>query len=161
MNQAKPMSPLKATLAMRAFGFWKIPLIAFVRPQVLENSLDRFVVKIPLRHRTKNHWNSMYFGVLAVGADCAGGFFAMEHVRATGQKISLVFKDFKADFLKRPESDVHFTCSDRDAVAALVQKALATGERQNGPIEIIATCPKKSGTEAVARFVLTLSLKKQ
>ena len=155
------MSPFTATLAMRAFGFWKIPLIAFVRPRVLENSLDRLVVKIPLRHRTKNHWNSMYFGVLAVGADCASGFFAMEHVRASGQKISLVFKDFKAEFLKRPESDVHFTCSDREVVAALVAQAIATGERHNAAIEVIATCPNKSGSEPVARFSLTLSLKKQ
>ena len=154
-------SSWKATLQLRAFGMWKIPLLAYVRPRVLENSLDRFVVKIPLRHRTKNHLNSMYFGALAVGADCAGGFLALEHIRASGQKISLVFKDFKAEFLKRPESDVHFTCSDRDVIAALVSKTLATGERQNAAIQVIATCPKKSADEPVARFTLTLSLKKQ
>jgi acyl-coenzyme A thioesterase PaaI-like protein len=149
-----------ATFALRAFGLLKIPLLAYVRPQVIERSLDRYIVKIPLTRRTKNHLGSMYFGTLAVGADCAGGMLAQEHVRASGQKISLIFKDFKADFLKRPESDVHFTCNDGALIAEQVRQAVTTGQRQNRPVEIIATCPEKSGDTPVARFVLTLSLKK-
>jgi hypothetical protein len=38
---------------------------------------------------------------------------------------------------------------------------LNSDERHNMPVEIIATCPKKLGDEVVARFTLTLSLKKK
>lgn len=35
---------LKQTLLLRAFGLWKIPLIAFVRPAVVELSDKKCVI---------------------------------------------------------------------------------------------------------------------
>jgi len=58
----------------------------------------------------------MYFGVLAVGADVTGGFLAMRYIQASTSKIALIFKDFKAEFLKRAEGDVHFVCEDGIAI---------------------------------------------
>lgn len=152
---------LKETAYLRAFGFWKIPMIFLCSPSVLEMSDERVVVKIPLNRRTRNHLKSMYFGVLAVGADVSGGLLAMRRIQQTGEKISLVFKDFKAEFLKRAEGDVHFTCEQGREIAELVEKARASGERVELPLNLTATVPAKLGTEPVARFVLTLSLKKK
>ena len=102
----------------------------------------------------------MYFGVLAVGADVTGGFLAMRYIQASTSKIALIFKDFKAEFLKRAEGDVHFVCEDGIAIQNLVCEAEETGERQNLPVQIIATVPKISD-EPVAKFILTLSIKKK
>jgi hypothetical protein len=117
-------------------------------------------VKIKLNRRTKNHLNSMYFGVLSVGADVTGGFLAMKLIRNNQSRISLIFKDFHADFLKRAEGDVHFICEDGLAIKNLVEVAEQTGERQNFPLHITATVPSISD-ESVAEFILTLSLKKK
>jgi hypothetical protein len=68
----------------------------------------------------------MYFGALAVGADVTGGFLAMDPIKESGRQIQLIFKDFKADFLKRPEGDVHFYCNDGLAVRELVKKTVET-----------------------------------
>ncbi len=76
-------------------------------------------------------------------------------------KISLIFKDFQAEFLKRAEGDTHFTCWDGKAIQEGLDKAASTGERQNVTLPIIATVPSKTGAEPVARFVLTLSLKQK
>src|SRR4051812_37497364 len=103
---------LRETLVLRSFGFFKIPLLFFVSPSVVELTDEKCVVKIPLNRRTRNHLGSMYFGTLAIGADCAGGLIAMRLIQAEKAKVSLVFKDFKAEFLKRPEGDVHFTSED-------------------------------------------------
>jgi len=149
---------LKATLLLRAFGFLKIPLLFFLRPRVVEVTEERCVVRIPLGRRSKNHLGSMYFGALCAGADCAGGLMAMQHIRRTGNKVKLVFKDFRADFLKRAEGDVHFTCDSGSAVRELVERAIASGVRQEMPVPIVATVPSLS-SEPVARFALTLSLK--
>jgi acyl-coenzyme A thioesterase PaaI-like protein len=154
------LSSVKATLAMRAFSAAKIPMLFYVRPTVVALDDKRCEVRINLRRRTKNHLNSMYFGVLATGADAAGGFLAMNAINSRKLPISLIFKDFHAEFLKRPEADVHFVCEQGPEVAALVDKALTTGERQNFPLVIHATCPSIS-SEVVAKFVLTLSLKKK
>ena len=133
----------------------------FIGPTVSALSNDRCVVKVPLNRRTKNHWNSMYFGALAAGADCAGGLIAMKLIQERGNLVSLLFKDFQASFLKRAEGDVFFTCEDGEAIQKLVQKAIETGERENMPVRVTATVPSRLGAEPVAEFVLTLSLKRK
>lgn len=152
---------LMATLYLRYFGFRKIPLLFFVRPSVVTMEPDRIVLKIPLMRRTKNHLGSMYFAVLAAGADLACGFLAMQAIRERGEPVSLIFKNLSADFLKRAEGPVYFTCSEGVIIRDLVEKAIETGERCELPIEVIATVPSKLGDEPVARFTLTLSLKKK
>jgi len=150
---------LKATWFIRSFGLSKVPLIFYCRPSVIKLTEKITVIKIPFKRRNKNHLKSMYFGALSVGADVAGGVLAMHLIQKSGQNISLVFKDFKADFLKRPEGDTHFTCKDGLSVKRLIDEATKTGERVNMPLKITATVPEISGDEPVAEFVLTLSLK--
>ena len=98
------------------------------------------------------------FGVLAVGADITGGFLAMDPIQESGRNIALIFKDFKADFLKRSEGDVHFICRDGMAIKELVKIAASSGERHNYKLNIEATVPSLS-SDVVARFELTISLK--
>ena len=150
-----------ATMYLRFFGLSKIPLLYFVRPSVQTWDNDRFVVKIPLKRRTKNHLGSMYFGVLAAGADLAAGFVAMDAIRLSGERVSLIFKDMQAEFLKRAEDTVHFTCDEGILIKDLVEKAIETGDRVEMPVHVTATVPSKLGDEAVARFTLTLSLKRK
>ena len=145
---------------MLLFGLMRIPLIFFCRPKVVSISDTRLEVIIKLNRRTKNHLNSMYFGVLSVGADVTGGFLAMNLIRKNKSRISLIFKDFYADFLKRAEGDVHFICEDGLAIQNLVEVTEQTGERQNLPVHITATVPSISD-EPVVKFILTLSLKKK
>jgi acyl-coenzyme A thioesterase PaaI-like protein len=160
IRQAVPVT-LRETAILRGFGFLKIPLLFLVSPSVVELTEDRCVVKIPLNRRTRNHLGSMYFGTLCIGADCAGGLIAMRMIQTENAKVSLVFKDFKAEFLKRPEGDVHFTSDDGPAIRQLVRQAVESGERVNQPVRIVATVPSKLGAEPVARFELTLSLKRK
>jgi len=150
---------LKATWFIRSFGLSKVPLIFYCRPSVVKLTEKITVIKIPFKRRNKNHLKSMYFGALSVGADVAGGVLAMHLIQKSGHNISLVFKDFRADFLKRPEGDTYFTCNDGVAVIDLIDEAVKTGERVNMPLKITATVPELSEDEPVAEFVLTLSLK--
>lgn len=150
----------KATAWVRLWSFLRVPTLWYVRPSVLELTNEKAVVRIPFRRRTRNHLGSMYFGVLCMGADCAGGLIAMKRIRESGEDVSLIFKDFNAEFLKRAEGPVHFTCSQGEAIGELVGAALASGERQNMLVNIVATVPSNHD-EPVARFVLTLSLKKR
>lgn len=151
---------LMATLYLRGFGLSKIPLLFYLRPSVVEWGGERVVIKIPLNRRSKNHLGSMYFGALAAGADLAVGFLAMEKIRKSGQKVSLIFKNIQGDFLKRAEGDVHFVCEQGRDVTALVDEAINSGQRVELPVECFAICPEV-GPDPVARFTLTLSLKRK
>ncbi len=151
----------KQTLGMRLFGWLKIPLLASVRPSVVELSETRCVVRIPLRRWSKNHLGSMYFGALAIGADCAGGLLAMDQIKRSGGGVSLVFKAFQAAFLKRPESDVYFICEEGTAIRDQVARSLASEERITEPMHIQAAVKLADGSfEPVAEFTLELSLKR-
>ena len=147
------------TLFVRLFGFMKVPLIFWVSPSVVKMDDKECIIKIPLNRRTKNHLNSMYFGVLCTGADLAGGLVAMNEITASKKKVALSFKDFKADFLKRAEGDVHFIVTQIPEIKKFVADVIKSGERMNMPVEIKAVVPSINPDEVVANFVLTLSIK--
>ncbi len=146
------------TLALRYFGLRKIPLLFFCRPVLLACDDNQVMVLIALKRRTRNHLGSMYFGALAVGADCAAGLIAMNRIKHSGRKVSLIFKSLSASFLKRAEGDVVFTCTQGKAITSLVEQAIESGEREEMPVNVVATVPSISD-EPVAEFILVLSLK--
>ena len=151
---------LKETFWVRIFAFVKIPLLYFARPRIIEMSDEVCIVSLPYTRMNKNHLGSLYFGALCIGADAAGGLIAMRLLRKLSRKKgSLIFKDFQAKFLKRAEGETHFTCNDGSAIAEAVARAALTFERIDLPVHVTATVPKKFGSEPVAEFVLTLSLK--
>lgn len=155
------MTMLKATWSLRLFAFWKIPLIALVRPRLLVANADQCVVRLPLTWLTRNHLRSMYFGALSIGADVSGGLIVMNLIRSRRSRVAFLFKDFQADFLKRAEGAVVFTCNDGQKLAALLDKAEASGEREEDTVLVTATVPEKLGDDPVAEFRLTISMKKR
>jgi acyl-coenzyme A thioesterase PaaI-like protein len=134
-------------------------MLALCSPVVEDIGEQRCVVRIPLNRLTRNHLNSMYLGVLAVGADLAGGLLAMRAIRLSQQKISLVFKDIRAEFLKRAEDDVLFTCEDGAMIHDQVRRVIESGQRITETMRIVSTVPSRFGSEPVATFELGLSLK--
>lgn len=153
-------SLFKENLGLRLFAFTKIPLLWYVGTSVVESTENKIVMRIPLNRRTKNHLNVMYFGALGMGADICIGFKAFQIIHQKKAPLNLLFKDFKIDFLRRAEGDVHFICEEGDKVRALIEKAMATGERETAPINGYAIVPSISD-EKVAQFTLSLSLKKR
>jgi len=137
-------------------SYFKIPLIGFVRPKLKVLNDEECSVLIPLRRRSKNHLNSMYFGALAIGADLSAGLHAFYFAERRELKIALAFKDMNAKFLKRAESDILFKSIDGAIIQVAVNESLQTGNRVNQPINIKAI---NDIDEVVAEFVLTISIK--
>jgi len=137
-------------------GIFKIPLIGYVCPKLLEINDDSVKVKIRLRRKTRNHLNSMYFGALAVGADIAGGIHVFYYSEIMGKKVSFAFKGMKADFIKRAESDVTFESNQGQVIKAGILESIETGERVNKTILVTAF---DSNNEVVATFEMISSLK--
>ncbi len=150
----------KRTLGLRLTGMLKIPLLGSVRPSVVTWEDDRCVIRLPLRRWTRNHVGSMYFGALAIGADCAGGIMAVELIRRKKAKVSLIFKSFQAEFIRRPEADVYFICDAGGLIRDLVDRVLASDQRLSERIQVTAAVRTPEGFDPVARFVLELSLKR-
>jgi uncharacterized protein DUF4442 len=152
----------KETLSVRLWSLRNVFLLWFIKPSIVAIDDARCVVRVPLNWRTRRHdIRAMYLGTLCMGADVAGGLIAFNLVRRSKANVSFVFKDIRGEFFKRAEGDVLFTCNDGALIADLVQRALASDERQEATVSIVATVPKKLSDEPVARFALTLSVKKR
>ena len=149
----------KNTLWVRYFAFTKIPMIYYTKPSVVELNEERCIIKIPFLRKNRNHQGSMYFGVLSVGADLAGGIIAMKIIQKSRKNVSLLFKNISGDFLSRVESDAYFICNDGPAISKAVQETIATKERVNLPVTINVKTSLNGGDEPLAKFILTLSLK--
>jgi len=100
----------------------------------------------------------MYLGALSIGADIASGYFAFHYLEKHKKKISLIFKDFHADFYKRSMGDVVFTCDMGTEIKELIDNSLTSSDRLNLPVTVTAKVPSISNEE-VAKFILTLSVK--
>ena len=145
----------KGTLMLRAFGLFKIPLILFISPKVEELSDNACRIRVPLNRRTRNHLGSLYFGSIAIAADCVIGLLAMNKIKKSGRNISLVFKDFQAEFHKRPDGETIFHCDQAKEIDELIDQAIQTGERVHKSIKGTASVRG----ENVCSYALTLSIK--
>ncbi len=148
----------KLNFYLRIISFWKIPLLFYCRPKIIFLDSNSVKFRIKLNRRVKNHLGSMYLGALAVGADIASGYFAFHYLQKHKKSISLIFKDFHADFYRRSMGDVVFTCEMGEEIKDLIDKSLQSTERVNLPVVVRASVPTISD-ETVAKFTLTLSVK--
>jgi hypothetical protein len=145
---------------VRLWSLQNVFFLFLASPRILELTADRCVVRVPLNWRTRRRdIRAMYLGTLCMGADVAAGLIAFQLVRERRARVSFVFKDLRAEFLKRAEDDVHFTNDDGGIIQELLDRALRTGERQEATVHVTATVPSRLGDEPVATFALTLSLK--
>ena len=146
----------KYGMMLRLMGIFKIPMIGYVRPRLIEINDTDVVVKIRLRRRTKNHLKSMYFGVLAVGADVTAGLHAFYFCDELNVRPSFAFKAMKSEFIKRAETDVVFACNEGVSIIEQVLKAIQTNERQNHWVKVTA---KDLNGDVVALFEMEISVK--
>jgi hypothetical protein len=155
-NEKPQISIRKMQWMIFILGLFKIPLIGFVRPQLIELSDEKVAIKIKFRRRTKNHLNSMYFGALAVGADVAGGIHAFYFSEKLNKKVSFAFKSIHAEFLKRAETDVIFECSEGAKIKAIITESLEKQIRINQLVRVEA---RNLSNEIVATFDMEISVK--
>lgn len=149
---------MKLTALVNGFSLFKLPLLAFVIPKVVVASDARSVIKISLNWRTRNHLGTMYFGALAMGAELSIAVRAVQEFHQNKAPMNFIFKDFKCEFFKRADGDVHFICDEAAQVAELIAASLQSTERVERKFKGYATVPSKS-SDPVMAYELTLSVK--
>jgi hypothetical protein len=165
-DSLKSLKPLwRETLLMNVFSRLKIPLLGACNPVMLDAGEDRTVIKFKLARTTKNHLGGMYFGALSMGGEAAVAMKAvlvLEEAKKRGHKVDFIFKDFKANFLRRSENHVYFVSDSGRDVVALAEKAIQSGQRETQTFKSVAVVHNRKGQpEVTAEFEVTLSLKKR
>ncbi len=141
------------------FCRFKVPLLGYLRPKIICLKDESLIIRIPLCRRSKNHLHSMYFAALAAGADLAAGLYGFYFSKLMDVPVSLAFKSFQAQFLKRAEDDVYFICEQGERVKTMIEESLASQKRINQSIHVQGFVNYPENPELVAEFTLELSIK--
>ncbi len=157
---------LKETLLLRAIGLARIPFLLALRPRVERLDDEGADVVVPLGYFTRNHIGAMYVGALAAGADCAAGLCAVRSIlglrgASAHRRVVPLFKSLRAEFHRRADGDVRFSCDDGRGVREAVERADRDGERVTLPVRVAAHLAARHGDAPVATFELELSLKRK
>lgn len=152
------MSTTKLNWLIKGTSLARVPLLAFCNPKLL--SVDPAAkVELPLNFVTKNHFRTMYFGALAMGAELSVATPILEAMFIQKKPISFIFKDFKCEFRKRADTSVVFEFSDVEESRHAVEEALRSGERLNKTFKGKAYSTKDSANIFMT-YEITISLKR-
>lgn len=150
----------KINMFIKLYSFAKIPLLSYCHPKIVFLNSQKCVLQLPLNRRTKNHLGSMYFGAMGIGAEATVAVTAVKQISDSKKKIDYIFKDFKAQFLKRAEGGpVHFICNEGESVKNLIDKCIESKQRETQTFKSYAVVPSQNPDEVVAEFEVTLSVK--
>lgn len=126
------------TMELWLYGLMNARLILLLTPRVVERSLRRVSVRVPLTYRSRNHFGSMQFGSLMVGAELGPGILAIKLAAERGLRVVFVMRHFEAELLHRSHGAVTFVCEDRGSIEDAIGAAQAKGGWEVAPVEIDA-----------------------
>ena len=148
------LSPWK----QRFFYLKNLPMVLFSGTRVVCLDEEKSIAEVPFKWRNKNPFHSVYFAVQSMAAElstAAPVFLALKGVNAS---TALIIVDIKADFAKKAQSKITFTCLDYEKITAAVEKL-----KYSGDISIVTA--KTTGVDVlgdeVATFYFTWSFKRR
>ena len=148
-----PLSPWK----IRFFLFWKLPAAWFMGLDLRHCDAERAVVRLPYGWRSQNPFRSTYFAAQCAAAELSTGLLALA-VLQEQPPVSMLVTQIEANFFKKADQTLLFTCTDGAALRATIEQAVSTGEAITFKATSVGTLP--DGTEA-ARVFVTWSFKRK
>lgn len=141
--------------------FWfvmlvKLPTAIFWGLRIQSLTSDQCTVTIPYSWRTQNPFKSIYFAALAGAAELSTGALGQLALAGRGA-FSMLVVDFRAEYSKKANSRIIFTCEQGAQLFALIE-SLNVGEA--GQLTMVSS-GKNHQDEVVARFFVTWSFKRK
>lgn len=140
---------------MALFLLWKLPSAWFMGIRVRACDGDKAVVSLPYSWRAQNPFRSTYFAAQCAAGELSTGILAMAVLQEM-PPFSMLVTHIEADFFKKADQTLLFTCEDGPAMRALIQSCLADGVSRTFRAQSIGRLP--DGVEAV-RVWITWSFK--
>ncbi len=121
-------------------------------------SIDDNEAVVTAKHRwiNQNPFNSMYFAVLAMGAELSTGILVMKKIQESGKNISMLVTGTHAVFTKKAKGRISFVCTQGQSIDAYITQAIQTG--QGVEFELTSHAYNEAG-EKVCTFVFQWSIK--
>ncbi|SIN77227.1 protein of unknown function [Algoriphagus halophilus] len=143
------------------FIFWwgmlfKLPSAVFWKLKVKTLTLEKCEVTIPYFWRTQNPFKSIYFAALAGAGELSTGLLCQLALAGKG-KFSMLVVDFKAEYTKKADQKITFTCEQGLELNQLIEQ-LEVGETDQ---LCMVTKGRNEDGDLVAQFFITWSFKRK
>lgn len=140
----------------RLFMLQKLPSAFFAGLRIREFDEHRAVVTVRYKWFTQNPFRSMYFAVQSMAAEMSTGLLASGQVYQRKPAVSMLVVGLEAKFFKRATDLIAFTCEDGDAIGAVIEASIASGE---GKTITCRSVGRNKAGEQVSEFLITWSFK--
>jgi hypothetical protein len=150
--QKKMCNPIVFWFAMLA----KLPSAIFWRLRVKTLSTEKCEVTIPYFWRSQNPFKSIYFAAMAGAAELSTGALCQLALAGRG-KFSMLVVNFRAEYFKKANEKITFTCNQGLELFELIERMEVNG---TGQLMMVSSGKSTSGEE-VARFYVTWSFKRK
>lgn len=141
--------------------FWwgmllKLPSAVFWKLKVKTLTLEKCEVTIPYFWRTQNPFKSIYFAALAGAGELSTGLLCQLALAGKG-KFSMLVVDFKAEYSKKADQKITFTCEQGLELNQLIEH-LEVGQTDQ---LCMVTKGRNEDGDLVAQFFITWSFKRK
>lgn len=148
------LSPLKQKLYFAK----KLPmgLLSGIRLTYLDE--EKACADVSFRWWNKNPFNSIYFAVLSMAAELSTAAPTMLALKSSDEDIALIIVDMKAEFVKKAQSRITFTCVDYARIVQAIEHLKQTDDTSSVTVETVG---RDINDEEVATFYFTWSFKRR
>lgn len=119
-----------------------------IRPVEITDTACR--VRLPYSWRSQNPFRSIYFAAQCAAGEMASGLPALEALRSRPPCSMLVLRA-EAEFLKKADRTLVFTCADVAGIREAIARAFDTGTPQT--VRALAVGALPDGTEATRVWI--------
>lgn len=113
------------------FNLWlfiKLPLAWIAGSRVKRIDTEGCDIGMPFGWRNQNPFQSMYFAAQSMSAEMSTGMLCMLAIENSGESIAMLVSDNRAQFTKKVDGNVIFTCNDGKKMFDAVAETCRTGE---------------------------------
>jgi len=148
----------RTLIKLNAFLFFKLPSAFWCGVRLNEINSNLCSATVRENWINKNPFHSIYFAVLAMGAELTTGALVLNEIQLSKKNISMLVLNSKASFFKKANGTILFTCNNIENISEAIQKTIATGEGQTVWLKSIGT-NKQGVTVAEMEFEWSIKLK--
>jgi|TARA_B110000908_G_scaffold47002_1_gene57346 hypothetical protein len=94
--------------------------------------LEKSFCEAKVKHRwiNQNPFNSMFWAVQGMAAELTTGMLLMQEIQISKKKVSMLVLNNKANFSKKAQGRITFSCNSADLITNAIKKLLETDKPQ-------------------------------
>lgn len=117
-----------STFKINTFLFFKLPSAFWCGVRLQSISHEKCVATVKHRWLNQNPFKSMYFAVQAMAAELTTGALVMQQIKESGENISMLVANNKANFSKKARGLITFTCIEGHLIEKAIQNTITNGQ---------------------------------